>query len=390
MRELGSRGNVEKDALYQYIIDGIEDESTNKTVLYGAKNNSEFKEKLEIYDKIRKQKQTRTSRPRQHEQKDDETRPREKPKCCYNCVEKGHFAAECKFKEKGLKCFNCKQFGHKANDCSKKSSTLTNVKQPSVKKVATMEEKSEYYKDVNIDGSDVVTMREETAIEMNIQYVPHQIKLRGFGQGMCESVGKRTLLLEIDGVKIEAVVLIVPNEAQQESMIVGQSALDQPGIRVTKENKMLTIENISRIEKTRCQNEYVNINSGIGCDEIQSVRDLVSHFDSVFSTNSCDIGTTDLVTMNIDLTSQDVVRCRPYRLPYAERESVKSMIDDLLKAGIIRESTSEYSSPVILVPKKDGSQRLCVDYRRLNAITRKSHVTMPSIDEQLDMLAGNK
>ena len=66
------------------------------------------------------------------------------------------------------------------------------------------------------------------------------------------------------------------------------------------------------------------------------------------------------------------------------------MIDDLLKADIIRESISEYSSPVILVPKKDGSQRLCIDYRRLNSVTRKSHVTMPSLEEQLDMLAGNK
>ncbi|CAD7085483.1 unnamed protein product [Hermetia illucens] len=65
------------------------------------------------------------------------------------------------------------------------------------------------------------------------------------------------------------------------------------------------------------------------------------------------------------------------------------MIDELLKAGIIRPSESEYSSPVILVAKSDGTDRLCIDYRALNAITVKEPFPVPSVEEQVAQLAGN-
>lgn len=53
MREIATRGEIEKEALFQYVIDGIDDQSMNKGVLYGARNMREFKEKLKIYEKIR-------------------------------------------------------------------------------------------------------------------------------------------------------------------------------------------------------------------------------------------------------------------------------------------------------------------------------------------------
>lgn len=64
------------------------------------------------------------------------------------------------------------------------------------------------------------------------------------------------------------------------------------------------------------------------------------------------------------------------------------MITDMLEANIIRESVSEYASPIILVREKDGSARLCVDYRMPNSVTVKERYLMPIIDDEIARLSG--
>jgi len=66
------------------------------------------------------------------------------------------------------------------------------------------------------------------------------------------------------------------------------------------------------------------------------------------------------------------------------------MIKDMLDNGIIEESSSPWSSPVVLVTKKDGTTRLCVDYRKLNDITKKYSYPLPRIDDTLNTLAGSR
>ncbi|KAL0153780.1 hypothetical protein M9458_050896, partial [Cirrhinus mrigala] len=76
------------------------------------------------------------------------------------------------------------------------------------------------------------------------------------------------------------------------------------------------------------------------------------------------------------------------RIPPSEYEVVKAHINQLLETQVIRESCSPYASPIVLVKKKDGSLRMCVDYRRLNSKTRKDAFPLPRIEETLDSLAG--
>lgn len=92
--------------------------------------------------------------------------------------------------------------------------------------------------------------------------------------------------------------------------------------------------------------------------------------------------------MDIKLNDNTPVVYRPYRMPHSERVVVREIVQELEDSGIVRPSTSSYASPVLLVKKKSGDYRLCIDYRALNKKTVKEHYPLPRIDDQLDNLSG--
>ncbi|XP_074346381.1 uncharacterized protein LOC141685160 [Apium graveolens] len=88
------------------------------------------------------------------------------------------------------------------------------------------------------------------------------------------------------------------------------------------------------------------------------------------------------------LQGSEPVNQRGYRVPFIQKTEIERQVKEMLNNGIIQESTSPFASPIILVKKKDGSWRMCVDYRRLNNITIKNKYPIPIIDELLDELRG--
>ena len=94
--------------------------------------------------------------------------------------------------------------------------------------------------------------------------------------------------------------------------------------------------------------------------------------------------------MHIDVGNNRPIKMRPYRIPIKNRDVIDKAVDEMLDADLIRRSQSPWSFPVVIVDKKVGSKRFCVDFRKLNQITKKNSYPLPLIDEILALLGKSK
>ncbi|KAL0819744.1 hypothetical protein ABMA28_007792 [Loxostege sticticalis] len=124
-------------------------------------------------------------------------------------------------------------------------------------------------------------------------------------------------------------------------------------------------------------------------EERLELQKLLSQYGDRFSQSLKDLGYTNVTEMVIELEDTQPIVYRPYRLSQSERALVRNMVQEMIDSGIARESCSPYASPIVLVQKKTGEKRLCVDYRALNRKTKKDHYPLPRVEDQLDGLSGN-
>ena len=122
----------------------------------------------------------------------------------------------------------------------------------------------------------------------------------------------------------------------------------------------------------------------------RKVRRLLSKYTKVFSQFEGDYGLCKVDELTLELSSNIPVYKRPYNIPHHLRDPLQKQLDMLYKAEVIENARSPYSAPLVLVAKKDGGVRVCVDFRFLNAITKKDGYPIPRIDTSLDLLRGAK
>ena len=110
----------------------------------------------------------------------------------------------------------------------------------------------------------------------------------------------------------------------------------------------------------------VAIGDNLSHEQSAEFMDLANQFQSLFTESP---GTTSLAQHHIKVTSDQPVRSRPYPVPYSLRQYLNKDITDMVKMGVIRESNSPYAFPIVIVKKKDNTNLVCVDYRKLNKLT---------------------
>jgi hypothetical protein len=120
-------------------------------------------------------------------------------------------------------------------------------------------------------------------------------------------------------------------------------------------------------------------------DNIRMVRD----FPDVFPEELPGIPPDREVEFVIDLLPGTApISKRPYRMSVEELKELKKQLTELQEVGYICPSSSPWGAPVLFVQKKDGSQRMCVDYRSLNGVTVKNKYRLPNIDDLFDQMSG--
>eukprot|EP00731_Ephydatia_muelleri_P000008 Em0001g8a len=114
--------------------------------------------------------------------------------------------------------------------------------------------------------------------------------------------------------------------------------------------------------------------------------DMLLGFHNAFSLSEEERGETDLIQMTIDTGTTQPRKSPLRRMPLAVRAEVARQVEKMQEMGVVTPSSSPWSSPVVLVRKKDGAHRFCVDYRGLNEVTKADGFPLPRVDDLLDQL----
>ncbi|KAL2082795.1 hypothetical protein ACEWY4_022613 [Coilia grayii] len=129
-----------------------------------------------------------------------------------------------------------------------------------------------------------------------------------------------------------------------------------------------------------------------GLDESQKQKlwAVLERHHTAFAASPSDVGQTQFVQHNINTGDAVPIRQHAWCLPHSRQLAAEQCLKEMKAAGVIEPTERPLASPVVLVPKKDGNWRFCVDFQRLNNVTVKDFYPLPRIDESLDQIAGSQ
>jgi len=247
---------------------------------------------------------------------------------------------------------------------------------------------------VHVPGRSIVTVRlpaQGRNLDTSRAYVIEPIQ----GQSAAKCIVPQTLVQGTDWI----VPLV--NVSEQDMFVPGRTPIGSvhavQGVGVTtseifvvQEGNSLVIEQASRGEDRRV-GEIDSIVDSLDCSqaEREGLREVLLDFVDTLQIDDLDVGYA--TKLKHQIPDNDVPVTSPYRrIPPSQLEEVRKHLQELQDKDIIQPSTSPYSSPIVLVRKKTGDLRMCVDYRKLNANTRKDAYPLPRVEESLDALADSK
>ncbi|KAJ9548163.1 LOW QUALITY PROTEIN: hypothetical protein OSB04_020706 [Centaurea solstitialis] len=199
----------------------------------------------------------------------------------------------------------------------------------------------------------------------------------------------RSLMLLEEELEVEMCLFLV-----EKSILTYQITGWENGLYGAKRNRSTSL--ISVIKANRCIRKgcvwcmaYV-VDSGKDKLEVKDVE-VVRDYPEVFPEDLVNLPPDREIEFRIDLVpGATPIAKSPYRLAPSELKEMLAQLQELLDKGFIRPSTSPWGAPVLFVKKKDGTMRMCIDYRELNKVTVKNKYPLPRIDDLFDQLQGAK
>ena len=181
---------------------------------------------------------------------------------------------------------------------------------------------------------------------------------------------------------------VVPITLYAGSTIATMSQIDPPSevSQVDESRSPQVSEEKQQLAWQLAQSSCIELEPG----ERQLFYELLLRHVDVLASSTTDLGRTNKMRHNIETGDSPPIRQGDRRLPPHRRDEVRRLLSQMLEGGVIEPSSSPWAAPVVLVQKKDGSTRFCVDYRKLNEVTRKDAYPLPRIDMTLDALNGSQ
>lgn len=407
--EVAAQAHLGDDSIIVYAVDGSPGTPHEKSNLYEAKTIKELKLKFDTYERIReKSEQLDKSEKKSTDKKKPTSSGISHKRYCYSCGESTHEVDSCPNKDKGPKCFRCNNYGHKSNECKNKPEAKTkndDTKKGDASKTSinVLQQRS-VYKDVVINGknfvalidtgADITVIRKDIFINNQLaNYEKTNIKVNGIGNTI-ETFGVFNATIAIDESEFMVKCYIVSEEFIEPEVIVGWNLLSQAVTEISLNS--ITIKKIDTAE-TSTKANIINdqlANVMYITEEESSLPDI-SHITDAQTTNEIKSLIKNYspsakkpcpIELKIILMDEVPVRQRARRLPPIEKAEVDRQVAEWLENGIVQPSCSDYASPVVLADKKDGSKRLCIDFRNLNKKIYKDNYPLPIIDDQIDLL----
>ena len=131
----------------------------------------------------------------------------------------------------------------------------------------------------------------------------------------------------------------------------------------------------------------VSISDTLTSEQRSEVETLIEQYPEVLSNLP---GRTDQIQHDIKLLTSELIRSKGYPIPFRTRDVMEADIQKMIDLDVIEPSISPYSSPVVLVPKKDGSVRFCIDFRKVNKVTEIDAEPMPNMEAVIIKMSGYK
>jgi Arginine methyltransferase-interacting protein, contains RING Zn-finger len=375
MMEIASHADIELEAKIQYIIEGIQDEPVNKSILYGARSVKELRTRLSQYEAMKSSSKPKpqVSRPGKEAVRQQDTNAQGKRQC-FNCGGKDHVGTSCPLAKKGRKCFRCGEFGHIAPQCEKKDDTKT------VNECSTATSRDcKVYKTVKIHGKDIVALL-DTGSDLHFikaeQYIRlgsppltgAEVRYKGIGAKSMFTIGSFDINVQIDDDVFQLTMHVISDACLNYDLLLGSELLRYADIRLDGTNAIVTkckretsvthamddndvpeifcIEAIDATEDDRSDQPSRVDTSNI--EDLGVKRELEAMIDGYKSQATKQVG----IKMEIVLRDDTPIYQRPRRLSEVERVQVNEQIDKWVRDGIVRPSTSEYASPIVLVKKR--------------------------------------